>query len=227
MFSNRAYLVVYKERWKQSEQWTRYGPFIMDRHGFIKLKKSTLLIQQVARNWITQRCQSRSIVTSDVSAPDLVNASIVIQKYLHGWLARSRCTREVVQIEKPSCLPQEKGAGDLQMGSAFKIHFALKNSICCNSLQNQHLAVTEIQSHFRGWLLRRRFQTQRQAILKIQSTFRMSRCLKAYQQYRILIKSAIIIQSFVRQWIWHKEACRRMHLIVTIQVNSPLSSILC
>lgn len=199
----------------------------MDRHGYVKLKKSALLIQRVARNWITRRCNSRSIVTSDLFALDLVNASIVIQKYLRGWLARSRYNHEVVQIEKPFPLHQEKGANDLPVDSVAKIQFALTNSIICDPLQNQQCAATQIQSHFRGWLLRRRFQIQRQAILKIQSNFRMSRCLKAYQQYILLVKSATIIQSFVRRWICHKEACRRKHLIVTIQVNSLLYFMLC
>ncbi|PON84060.1 Beta-catenin [Trema orientale] len=200
------------ERWKQSEHWTRYATFITDRYGFLKLKKSALLIQRVARNWITQRRHN----LSDVSAPDPVNASIVIQKYLRGWLARSRYVRKVVQIEIPSPIHLEQGADDFQRDSAVKIQFALKNSIC-NSLHNQQFAATQIQSHFRGWLLRRRFKNQRQAVLKIQTNVRMSICSKAYQQYRISIKSATIIQSFVRQWICQKEACRRKHFIVTIQ----------
>ncbi|KAF4372521.1 hypothetical protein F8388_027194 [Cannabis sativa] len=206
-----------REKWKQSEYWKRYAPFIMDRHHFVKLRKSALFIQHVARSWIARRHYSPDIVISDVANPDLVNASMIIQKYLRGWLARSRYIRGAVPIETPLYSHLENGAYDLQMVSAANVHFAMEESNFCNSFQNQHFAATQIQSHFRGWLLRRSFQSQRQAILKIQSAFRMSRCLKAYLQNRTLIKSATIIQSSVRRWISLREACRRRHLIVTIQ----------
>ncbi|XP_024024702.1 abnormal spindle-like microcephaly-associated protein homolog isoform X2 [Morus notabilis] len=290
------------ERWKQSETWRRYVMFIIERHCFVKLKKSVLLIQRAARNWITRRrLDDRSIETSEISAPDLVNASIVIQKYLRGWLARSgyicevaqvqkvfvlqpkedlddlinasiviqkylrrwltrsrflcevaqkertfnlqpkksvddlisasiiiqkylrgwfvRCRhiREVAQIEKAFHLSLEKGVDDLQTIEEVEVQLTAKCSVICNSIKNQHFAATKIQSHFRCLILRRGFQSQKHATLKIQSYFRMSRCLKTYQHHKALTKSATIIQSFVRQWICHREACRRRDLIDAIQ----------
>ncbi|KAL0012367.1 hypothetical protein SO802_007475 [Lithocarpus litseifolius] len=202
---------------KQSERCRRYFMFVVDRQNFVKLKRSVLLIQQAARNWINNRHHGGNIVTCDVTTLVQVNAAIVVQKYSRGWLARSRYIHEVAQLEKASNLCNEKGASDLQTKAAVKIQLAWKNLIVCRSLHNQHFAATKIQSHFLGWLSRRRFLNERQATIKIQSNFRMKRCWRAYQQYKIAAFSTTLIQSYVRGWIARRGACRRRHLIYAIQ----------
>lgn len=205
---------------KQSERCRRYFIFIVERQNFVKLKRSVLLIQKVARNWINHRRHGGNIVTCDVTTLVQVNAAIVVQKYSRGWLARSRYIHEVAQLEKVSNLCNEKGASDLQTKATVKIQLAWKNFIVCRSLHNQQFAATKIQSHFLGWLSRRRFLNERQATIKIQSNFRMKRCWRAHQQYKIATFSATLIQSYVRGWIARREACRCRHLIVAIQVRS-------
>jgi abnormal spindle-like microcephaly-associated protein len=192
---------------------------IGDRHSFVKLKRSVLLIQRAARTWINQRRHGGSIVIGDVSAFDLVNAATVAQKSSCGWSAGFESVHEVAQLEKPSYFCKEKGASDLKTKAVVKIQLAWKNFIIGRSLCNQHFAATKIQSHFLGWLSRRRFLNQRQATIKIQSNFRMKRCCSAYQHYKIATISATLIQSFVRGWIARRGACRCRHLIVAIQVR--------
>lgn len=193
---------------------------IGDRHRFVKLKRSVLLIQRAARTWISQRRHGGSIVIGGVSAFDLVNAATVAQKSSCGWSAGFESVHGVAQLEKPSNFCEEKGASDLQTKAVVKIQLAWKNFIVGRSLCNQHFAATKIQSHFLGWLSRRRFLNQRQATIKIQSNFRMKRCWSAYQHYKIATISATLIQSLVRGWIARRGASRCRHLIVAIQVRS-------
>lgn len=156
-----------------------------------------------------------------VPTSDLVNAAVVIQKHLRGWLARSKYVKGVSKIDVTLNLCQEKDVHDLPTNEDI-FQIACKNSILHNSLQNKEFSAVKIQSNFRCWLLRRRFQNQRAGILRIQSDFRMSRCWKAYKKYKIANASATLIQSFVRRWITQREACRQKHQIVVIQVSNYL-----
>lgn len=192
---------------------------IGDRHNFVKLKRSVLLIQRAARTCINKRHHGGSIVIGDVSAFDQVNAATVAQKSICGS-AGFESVHGVAQLEKPSNFCEEKGVSDHRTKAVVKIQLAWKNFIVCRSLCNQHFSATKIQSHFLGWLLRRRFLNQRQATIKIQSNFRMKRCWSAYQHCKIATISATLIQSFVRGWIARRGACRCRHLIVAIQVCS-------
>ncbi|KAF5474772.1 hypothetical protein F2P56_006637 [Juglans regia] len=197
-------------RWKQTTIGGRYLMFIADRHSFVKLKRSVLLIQRATRTWINRRHIGGSVLTGDESTLDMVSASVVVEKSSCGYI-------HAVALEKGSNLCEENRANDLQAKAVIKIQLAWKNFIICRSLCNQHSAATKIQSHFLGWLSRRRFLNQKQASVKIQSNIRMTRCWRAYQQYKIETISAIVIQSFVRGWIVRRGACRRKHLIVAIQ----------
>lgn len=170
-----------------------------------------------------RRHQDKSIITCDACISDQVNAAIVVQRYTRGWLARSRYIHGDALIHKSLSMFQENDALDVRIRAAVKIQLAWKNYYVCHSLHNKHFAAIKIQSHFRSWLLRRRFHIQRQATIKIQSVLRMSRCWKAYQQYKIATVSATIIQSYVRGWVARRAADQRRHLIVTIQVSSSLS----
>lgn len=169
-----------------------------------------------------RRHQDRSIINCDACIPDQVNAAIVVQRYTRGWLARSRYIQGDALRLKSLSMFQENDALDVRIRAAVKIQLAWKNYYVCHSL-HKHFAANKIQSHFRSWLLRRRFHIQWQATIKIQSVLRMSRCWKAYQQYKIATVSATIIQSYVRGWVVRREADQRRHLIVTIQVSSSLS----
>lgn len=212
-------LVNHAGRWKQSKKVGRHVKFFIERHMFVELRRSVLLIQQAARIWMTRRHQSASIRSHDAFALDLVNAAIVVQKYFRGWAARSRYN--VTQMEKATIMCQFNCFGNLEIEPAITIQLSSKNIISGNSLQNQHLAANKIQSHFRSWLLRRKFLNQKQAIKKIQSHFRCFRCWKAFQHLRVATRSAIIIQSYVRGWIARRGARKHRYFIGVLQVRCP------
>ncbi|KAG2688263.1 hypothetical protein I3843_09G087900 [Carya illinoinensis] len=202
-------------RWKQTKIGNRYLTFIADRHSFIKLKRSVLLIQRVTRTWINRRHLGGSILTDDESTLDMVNASVVVEKsgcgFIHG-----------VALEKSSNLCEEKRANDLQAKAVIKIQLAWKNFIICRSLCNQHSAATKIRSHFLGWLSRRRFLSQRQASVKIQSNIRMKRCWRAYQQYKIACNqhsAATKIRSHFLGWLSRRRFLSQRQASVKIQSN--------
>lgn len=202
-----VHMFVDKER-EVSETWRRYDIFIDERHNFLKLKRSILIIQRAARTWITKRHQRKRRETSNVSAIVVVDAATVVQKYIR------ETSNGVSQVANT----MEVGANDCQINTEVEVQLSQKSSVICNSLHDQNLAATAIQTCFRCWLLRKRFQNQRQAVIKFQCYFRMSKCWQAYRQYKAAAMSATTIQSFVRRWLAQREACRHRHLIITIQV---------
>ncbi|OMO76771.1 IQ motif, EF-hand binding site [Corchorus capsularis] len=166
---------------------------------------------------LTDSKTSIDIQRHDISSPDLVKAATVIQKHARGWMVRSRKILGPAQVVNAPVMCQGKGLRNSEIEAATMIQLAWKQFVC-RSLQNQTFAATKIQSHFRGWQLRRIFVKQKQAIIKLQSNFRRLRCLSAFHNYKTTVaRSAIIIQSHVRGWIAQRKARRYMYLIVVIQ----------
>lgn len=194
---------------KQSETYKRYAMFFVHRHSFLKLKRSALLIQRAVRNWISWRHQQ---------ARSLVAAATTVQRFVRGRMARCEYIRMLDQKEKASDLYQQNVKFDLQTKAAIRIQLTWKKYLCCKSTQ-KHFFATKIQSNYRRWQLRRRYFNQIQAILRIQSYFRMSRCVKSFQHFKIATKAAVVIQSSVRAWIARREAYARRNHIVEIQVR--------
>ncbi|XP_057963277.1 uncharacterized protein LOC131154486 isoform X3 [Malania oleifera] len=219
----RAFLVMKRipvikkinERWKQSEVFRRYIVFIVDRHSFVRLKRSTTLIQQAARTWIRRKQLGGSVLTCDKPSPGLVSAAIVIQTCIRQWIVRSKCIHMVLQNASLMC--EEKGQNDLLVKAAVQIQLAWKKHMARKSLCNQNSAATKIQSHFRGWLLQRSFMNQKHAILKIQTEFRCFMCWRAFRKYKIVTMSTVTIQSYIRRWIAQRRAQRLRYLIVKVQ----------
>ncbi|KAK8664866.1 hypothetical protein V6N13_084639 [Hibiscus sabdariffa] len=190
----------------------RLVKFIAERHSYVNLRKSVLLIQHAARSWIAQR--------RDTSCPDLVKAAIVIQKCFRG-----RVVRSIHIIENASLKGQEKGLNNSEIEAATRIQIAWKNFVCIY-LHKQTYAATKIQSHYRGWLLRRSFMKQRQAIIKIQSNFRRLKCWRAFQiaQKEFVCRSlqnqtfaATKIQSYFRGWHLRRSFMKQKQAIIKIQ----------
>ncbi|KAK7292402.1 hypothetical protein RIF29_08181 [Crotalaria pallida] len=205
---------------KQPETYRRYAMLFIHRHSFLRLKRSTMLIQKTVRSWLClrhqqlQRCSiSWKLMTSD----PVTAAATTVQKFVRGWMARSRYICQLDQKEKALYLAQQKAIFDLQTDAAVSIQLAWKKFTCYKSTQKQHFSATKIQCNFRRWLWRKRFSLQIKSVTKIQSYFRMSRCLKAFQHFKIAFNAAISIQSFFRGWIVRKEACALRNHILEIQ----------
>jgi abnormal spindle-like microcephaly-associated protein len=152
----------------------------------------------------------------------MVAAATTVQKFVHGWMARSRYIHQLDQKEKALNLAEQKLIFDLETKAAVSIQLAWRNYICCKSTRKEHLFATKIQCNFRRWLLRKQFLNQIQAVIKIQSYFRMWRCVNAFQNFKTMCKAVIVIQSFFRGWIARKDACARRNQIVEIQVRHLL-----
>ncbi|KAI9198577.1 hypothetical protein LWI28_028033 [Acer negundo] len=196
-----------RENQKQSEKFGSYVKLFAERHSFVKLKRSVLLIQQATRLWITRIHQVGSNTIHGASSPDILNGATDGEKFDHG----------ITEFEKAPLLCQNKVETDLETEAAVSIQFAWLNFKSRKSLREKCFAATKIQSHFRGWLLRRRFLDQRRAAIQIQNDFRFLRCWREFQQYKTATKSAIVIQSYMRGWIARRRARRLKYLVVVIQ----------
>ncbi|XP_007026043.2 PREDICTED: abnormal spindle-like microcephaly-associated protein homolog isoform X2 [Theobroma cacao] len=202
-----------------SEELKRLVEFIVERHSFVNLRRSVLLIQQAARIWIAQR--------HDASYPDLVKAAIVIQKCVRGWMVRSQHILGPAHIESASLMCREIGLSNSIIEAATRIQIAWKKFLC-RSLHNQNSAAIKIQSNYRGWRLRRSFMKQKQAITKIQSNFRRLKCWRAFQiawkdfVYRSLQNqtfAATKIQSHFRGWQLRRSFMKQKQTTIKIQSN--------
>ncbi|KAG8490581.1 hypothetical protein CXB51_013722 [Gossypium anomalum] len=225
--------------------------------------KAAIVIQKYVRGWMVRsyhilghactenaslKCQVKGLNNSEIEAATRIQiawknflhislhkrtyAATKIQSYYRGWRLRMRFMKQKQAITKI-----QSNFRRLKCWRAFQN--AWKEFIC-RTLQNQTLAATRIQSHFRGWQLTRNFMKKKQAIIKIQShfrgwqlrrncmkkkqaiikiqsNFRLQKCLRAFQQYKNANRSAIIIQSFVRGWMARREARRYRYLVVMIQ----------
>ncbi|KAG4931964.1 hypothetical protein JHK87_045966 [Glycine soja] len=135
---------------KQSETYKRYAMLFIHRHSFLRLKRSAQLIQQAVRSWLYRRHQQECSTSPDLMISDMVAATITVQKFVRGWLARSRYIHQLDQKEKSLNCSQQKVTFDLQTNAAIIIQLAWKRFICCKSTQKQHLLATKIQRNFRS-----------------------------------------------------------------------------
>ncbi|GAB2298849.1 hypothetical protein Dimus_032928 [Dionaea muscipula] len=122
------------------------------------------------------------------------------------------------QIEDLSLVHSKAEAMDnAQEEAARKIQLAWRRKVCHSRL-NRCLTATKIQSHVRGWITRRSFVQQKQAILIIQSSLRSLGLQRNLQEHKTKkTRSAIVIQSHVRGWISRRGASRRRFYITLIQ----------
>ncbi|KAK8629474.1 hypothetical protein V6N13_078315 [Hibiscus sabdariffa] len=202
-----------------SEELRRVVRFVVERHSFVNLRRSALLIQQTARIYIAHR--------RDVSQLNLVKAAIVIQKYVRGWMVRSHNILGHAHVENASLRCKVKGLRNSEIEAATRIQIAWMNFLH-RSQSKRNFAATKIQNCFQGWRLRRRFMKQKQAITKIQSNFRRLKCWRAFQIARneFFCKSlqnqtlaATKIQSHFRAWQLRRSFTKKKQAMIKIQSN--------
>ncbi|WCJ20235.1 hypothetical protein M5689_002483 [Euphorbia peplus] len=185
----------------------RYTKFIVERHIFLKIKRSVLVIQQAARIWMERRLQARSTGNHDSSAFDLTNAAIVVQKYYRSWIARS--WYKATQMERDSQKSLEKST-NLETTASVEIQLSLMNYISSRSLQ--HVAAIKIQSHMKAWLLRRKFLKLKYFVTKIQNEYRSYISRRSLQHL-----AATKIQSHMKAWLLRRRFLKFKYLITKIQ----------
>ncbi|CAN0852352.1 Abnormal spindle-like microcephaly-associated protein homolog [Linum grandiflorum] len=163
-------------REKQSEKVMQYVKFIVDRHNFIKLRRSALIIQKETRIWIDKSHKRVSIARDDtVSSCARITGAIVIQKHIRAWITRGRYRD--VQKERALQLAATKVQSHIRSWLLRRRFLKLQQATsriqqyyrCLRCLRVfQHLAATQsaaihIQSRVRGWLARR--ETERRKYL--------------------------------------------------------------
>lgn len=179
----------------------RYITFLSDRHNFIKMKNSALLIQQTIRSWITQKRQTVDIRCH--AMPTHLDCGTTAQQCLAGCPAGSLDLRK----EMSFLVKQEIAATQIQLAWRKHYHRNL-----------QHLSATRLQCCLRAWLSRKKYDKQKRAALIMQRNFRHYRAWKSLEQARLINDSAIVIQSHVRGWISRRFYSRFQYSIVQIQV---------
>lgn len=136
-----------------------------------------------------------------------------------------RHDRAVTHLNRTSITDGEIGISDqIKEASKFQIvadacPILNKDVMVSEAFCNKHLAAVQIQSYFRGGLLRRQFLSLRVAAIIIQKNIRMLRCWKEHKHYKNEVISAIVIQSSVRGWIARREGHKHRRLIILVQVS--------
>ncbi|KAK9133446.1 hypothetical protein Scep_012974 [Stephania cephalantha] len=215
----------------------------VQRRKFLKIKYATFLLQAAIRGWLlaknaryTQECSTRSCKTLSSDNQKHANASVryidflvarhyfvslrksalLIQKAARAWIAQRRQDESMVNLEVSAIDEHESEIGrvsvvkeQLQMRASADVQSAWTSSRCT--------AATKIQSHWRGWLMRRKFLHLKNCVIKLQIGFRCLQYVRAFQQYKTATRSAVIIQSRVRGMISRREASKERQLIVMIQ----------
>ncbi|KAK9155747.1 hypothetical protein Sjap_003227 [Stephania japonica] len=214
----------------------------VQRRKFLKIKDATFLLQAAFRGWLlaknarcTQECSTSSCKTLASDNQKHANASVryieflvarhsfvslrkfalLIQKAARAWIALRRQDESMVHLEVSAIDEQESEIGrvsavkELQMRAAADVQSAWTSSRCT--------AATKIQSHWHGWLMRRKFLHLKNCVIKIQNGFRRLQCVRAFQQHKTATRSAVIIQSHVRGMISRRKASKERQLIVMIQ----------
>ncbi|CAN1196972.1 Abnormal spindle-like microcephaly-associated protein homolog [Linum perenne] len=227
-----AAIAVYAHagRVKQPEKFMQCVKFIVDKHNFIKLRRSAIIIQKEARIWMDKRHIREGIARDDaVSSCARISGAIVIQKHTRGWITRGRY--KVAQKERVLQLAATKVQRHIRRWSSRRQFLNLRQATiriqryyrCLRCLRVfQQLKTTQsaisiqscvrgwlarketerrkyllcvLQKYCWGWLIRKRFLRQKQAVTKIQSAIRCFNCCKALCAKEA---AAIEIQRFVR-----------------------------
>ncbi|XP_075090893.1 uncharacterized protein LOC107824776 isoform X2 [Nicotiana tabacum] len=212
-FGSQTYLASLCGARNCSENLENHSAFVVDRHAFLKLRKSVRIIQRATRDWISRRHVTGDASPQDLSTPTLNDAAIVIQKCIRGWIVRS----SLVNTDQSPTVSKEREENMYHINAAVTIQHASKEYTLSSPIHSQHFAATKIQSHYRGWLMRKIFVDQKQAATKIQSIFRSARCLKDFHCYKREALSTITIQAYVRKRIAQREVYRRKSQIIMIQ----------
>ncbi|XP_022036907.1 abnormal spindle-like microcephaly-associated protein homolog isoform X1 [Helianthus annuus] len=184
---------------KLSRSFSRY---LIDRHAFIKVKRSVVIIQRAIRHWIVQKHQT--------------DAAIMIQKCIRGHAARSAYVRQstatIIQacyrswILRKSFLNQKQAATKIQ--SHYRGHISRKRFL------NKKQAATKIQRYYCGLVIRKNFINQKQAAIIIQSYYRGFLVRKSYLSQK---QAATKIQSYCRGWLSRNGFLKKKQAVMKLQ----------
>ncbi|XP_056159871.1 uncharacterized protein LOC115677950 isoform X1 [Syzygium oleosum] len=201
---------------------------MIERRKFLKIMDAVSLLQSATRAWLVVR-QKMLLTRSFVIEVDEFlcgrgKSSETYGRYLLLIFTRHnlvKMRRSVLFIQRAArkwiSQRKEMSSTIIRTNAATQIQLAWRNVCLRNSLNNKHCAAIKIQSHVRGWFLRREYLNQKQAALTIDRNFQRLRCWRLKQRAEVSIKSAIVIQCYARRWICQRWYSRCHQLIVQIQ----------
>ncbi|KAL6567489.1 hypothetical protein OROGR_001157 [Orobanche gracilis] len=143
-----------RARGKHLEKCGMYVRFMAERHYFVDLKMSVRIIQQAVRAWIARRHCKGTPIYNHMANPDIINAATVTQ----------------TPKEKCFVMSTEDRVDHLQIRAAITVQRYWNDFVLSKSIRHQHFVATKIQSHFRGWLVRKNFMCKKRAIVKTKNS---------------------------------------------------------
>ncbi|XP_051128216.1 uncharacterized protein LOC127249473 isoform X2 [Andrographis paniculata] len=173
-----------------SENLPMYVALMVDRHQFVDLKRSILVIQQAIRSSIARKHYEERAICNQMH-----NAAMVIQSCVRGCMARSNYRQRII--------------ANLQTSAAIIIQRSWKDHIMNRQMHIKNSAATKIQSNYRGWVVRKRFASKKSAIRTIQRRFRL----------RVEYLSAVVVQSHVRGWMARRRANRALQQLESAAIK--------
>ncbi|XP_072951078.1 uncharacterized protein [Typha angustifolia] len=181
-----------------------YFRFMMERHYFVRTKKSVLLIQKAVRVWIARRQHNEGTEPSQSNKfSDNLRASTYMQSYNCGGIASCRSTSLNARFQSHLVLHDDADILQRQKIMAAKtIQLAWKRYVYHKILLEKISAAVRIQSQWHGYSIRRCFISQVQAVIDIQATVRCFLCRKAFKRCHL---ATIVIQRFARGWLARKK----------------------
>ncbi|CAH1448301.1 unnamed protein product [Lactuca virosa] len=187
---------------------SHYRGFI-SRKSFLNHKQAATRIQSHYRGFISRK-----------SFLNHKQAITKIQSHYHGMLLRKSFLNHkqaTIKIQSYYRGLQLRKSFLNQKEATIKIQSHYHGMLLRKNFLNQKQAATRIQSHYRGWVSRNSFLKTKQAVIKVQRVYRSLKCLREFKNYKLEIKSAVIIQSCTRGWIARRIACRHRSHIMLIQ----------
>ncbi|KAJ8761757.1 hypothetical protein K2173_004567 [Erythroxylum novogranatense] len=210
---------IQKERFKQSEIAEQCGKYIVERHNFVKLRRSAVLIQQAARIWMGRRRCKASNGNHNAAIPDTANAAIVIQRSFRAWLARSSYHQNLaatkIQNHYRGWSLRKKFLCLKQATTRIQNYFrCLRRWRACEQQRVATRSAIIIQCHLRGWIIRRETSMRRHLIILLQ---RYCCAWLKRKSFLLLKEAAVNIQSAIRCFNSWNALCSKKSDVIRVQ----------
>ncbi|XP_010538826.1 PREDICTED: abnormal spindle-like microcephaly-associated protein homolog [Tarenaya hassleriana] len=212
--------MLLSERCPKTESVRRYVKLIVARQRFIKLRKSVLVIQRAARNWISRvhrqdilpsiasETEREQVSPQELHLPHLdLEAAFRIQL---AWRSYKRSKDRnmsaiVIQSYTRGWIARRtftKYKYSVQ-AAAFRIQLAWRSY---KRSKDENISVIVIQSYTRGWIARRTIKRYKCSVQA--AALRIQLAWRSYKRSKDENISAIVIQSYARGWIARRTITR-------------------
>ncbi|KAL9687102.1 hypothetical protein QQ045_031498 [Rhodiola kirilowii] len=175
------------------------------RKKYLKIKGAATFLQIALRAWLAAKTK----YIQSYSSHGLIQITYVMT--LYSMLKGSE------RFQSYFLFMDERHKYIMFRRSALLIQRAVRTWICHRHLYRAaDIAATTIQCYYRGWIARKRFCNEIQAIIKIQRNFSQFRSRNA-EQLNVSTRSATIIQSHFRTWVAQRDYHMHRNLVIVIQ----------